>query len=202
MGFVELVFLALGLAMDAFAVSVCKGLAIRQSGGEMPVARNGAGDARVSGVRAAVTAGIWFGGFQALMPTLGYLLGSRFLALIERFDHWIAFGLLALIGINMIREGLSAEEKEETPDLAPAVMLALAVATSIDALAAGISLAVMAVQIAAAAAVIGGITFVIAAAGIRVGQFFGSRYRRPAEFAGGLILIAIGVRILVMHLLG
>ena len=184
MGLLSLLILAVGLSMDAFAVSVCKGLSIR-------------GSSR----KASVLCGAWFGGFQALMPLIGFFLGSLFAEAIESFDHWIAFGLLALIGANMIREALSQEEEETDADLSVRTMFLMAVATSIDALAVGISLAMAgAVNIFAAVALIGITTFVLSAIGVKVGNVFGSRYEKKAEFAGGVILILLGVKILLEHM--
>ncbi len=185
MNILELILTAVGLAMDAFAVSVCKGLAVKS-------------------VRARhmIIAGAWFGGFQALMPLLGYWLGGYFLEYIEAFDHWIAFTLLLLIGLNMIREAFSKEENggASSRDLGVLTMLLLAVATSIDALAVGITLAFLEVQIIPAILLIGGITFVISAAGIKIGSLFGSRYKTAAEIVGGIILVILGTKILLEHL--
>ena len=183
MGILEMLLIGIGLSMDAFAVSVCKGLAMEKiTAGK------------------AVIVGVWFGGFQALMPLLGYLAGSRFSGYIEKIDHWIAFVLLALIGGNMIREALSDEEDEESASLAFLEMLMLAVATSIDALAVGITFAFLRVQILTAILLIGMTTFLISVAGVRIGNVFGLRYKKKAEIAGGIILIGIGIRILLQHL--
>lgn len=184
MGFWELAVLAVGLSMDAFAVSVCKGLALK----------------KVS-LRHMCIVGAWFGGFQALMPSLGYLLGSRFEQYITAIDHWIAFVLLVLIGANMIREALSKEEAEEAnASLAFKTMLLMAVATSIDALAVGITFAFLSVHIVPAALTIGATTFLLSAAGVKVGSVFGLRYKKRAEIAGGVILCLLGVKILLEHL--
>lgn len=184
MGFVELLLLAVGLSMDAFAVSVCKGLA-------MPGASNKAG----------FICGIWFGGFQALMPLIGFFLGALFAEAISAFDHWIAFGLLAIIGINMLKEAFSQEEESPDADLSVKTMFLMAVATSIDALAVGISLAMAGnVNIFTAVILIGLTTFFLSAVGVRVGGVFGSRFEKKAEIAGGIILIGLGVRILIEHL--
>lgn len=182
MGFFELFFIAVGLSMDAFAVSVCKGLSVQ----------------KLSPKHAAL-AGLYFGGFQFLMPLLGWLLGFRFESLIQSVDHWIAFGLLALIGGNMIRESRSDAE-EQNDDFSVKAMLLLAIATSIDALAVGISFAFLSVRILPAAALIGVTTFVLSAVGIYVGRAFGARFKSKAEFAGGVILILIGLKILLEHL--
>ena len=175
--------------MDAFAVSVCKGLS--------------AGRVRLGH---ALTAGIWFGGFQALMPFLGWLLGSRFAGYIQNFDHWVAFFLLAIIGGNMLREAFGPEEDDETSCAADArldlkQLLLMAVATSIDALAVGITLALLpGVNIAAAVLFIGFITFILSAVGLKVGNVFGLKYKNKAEMVGGAILILMGLKILLEHL--
>ena len=188
MGLLELFILAVGLSMDAFAVSVCKGLS---------VPRAGAGECCI--------AGVWFGGFQALMPLLGYLLGSRFKNYITSVDHWIAFVLLLIIGVNMIREALGKEEdgevcpKEENP-FAFKTMLMLAVATSIDALAVGITFAFLQVRLLGAVLLIGCTTFLISLAGVRLGSRFGEKSRAKAERIGGIILILLGTKILLEHL--
>ena len=182
MGIVELLFLAVGLAMDAFAVSVCKGLSAKEYR-----------------LRHSLTAGAYFGGFQALMPLLGWLLGSQFESVIKSVDHWIAFGLLGLIGANMVREAFGKAE-EVNASFSPKAMLPLAVATSIDALAVGITFAFLDVNIWLAVALIGGVTFAISAAGVKVGNVFGARFQSKAELAGGIILILLGVKILIEHL--
>ena len=183
MGLLELFILAVGLSMDAFAVSVCKGLA-------MP---------KITVKKAAVV-GIWFGGFQALMPALGYLLGSQFKDSITAIDHWIAFILLGIIGGNMIREACSGECENESDSLDIKTMFLLAVATSIDALAVGITFAFLKVNIAAAVSFIGITTFIISAAGVKIGNIFGTKYKSKAELAGGIILILLGPKILLEHL--
>lgn len=183
MGLLELFILAVGLSMDAFAVSVCKGLA-------MP---------KITVKKAAVV-GIWFGGFQALMPALGYLLGSQFKDSITAIDHWIAFILLGIIGGNMIREACSGECENESDSLDIKTMFLLAVATSIDALAVGITFAFLKVNIAAAVSFIGITTFTISAAGVKIGNIFGTKYKSKAELAGGIILILLGLKILLEHL--
>ena len=194
MGFLELFLLAIGLSMDAFAVSVCKGLAMQ----------------KVT-FRNAAICGVWFGGFQALMPFIGYLLGSGFEKYINAVAPWIAFVLLALIGGNMIREALSKDDEEEDTSAALDVktMFLMAVATSIDALAVGITFACVPVEIIAASplvntlvavCLIGATTFVLSCAGVKAGSVFGSRYKSKAEFVGGTILILIGVKILLEHL--
>lgn len=183
MGFAGLLFLAVGLSMDAFAVSVCKGLSIR---GLMP--------------RHALIVGLWFGAFQALMPLVGWLLGASFADKIAAVDHWIAFVLLSLIGGNMIREALGREEEDCDPSLAPLTMLLLAVATSIDALAVGVTFAFLRVDILPAVTLIGVCTFLISAVGVKVGNVFGTRYKSKAELFGGAVLILIGLKILLEHL--
>ena len=194
MGFLELFLLAIGLSMDAFAVSVCKGLAMK----------------KVT-FRNAAICGVWFGGFQALMPFIGYLLGSGFEKYINAVAPWIAFVLLALIGGNMIREALSKDDEDEDTSAALDVktMFLMAVATSIDALAVGITFACVPVEIIAASqlvntlvavCLIGATTFVLSCAGVKAGSVFGSRYKSKAEFVGGTILILIGVKILLEHL--
>ena len=172
--------------MDAFAVSVCKGLAL----------------GKVSLGRACVP-GLWFGGFQGLMPLLGWLLGSRFAQYITSVDHWIAFGLLVFLGANMLREARAGESEGASASLGFGEMLALAVATSIDALAVGITFAFLAVEILPAVACIAGTTFVLSAVGVKLGGLFGLRYRAKAQSLGGLILILLGVKILLegLHLL-
>lgn len=185
MGFWELFLLAVGLSMDAFAVSVCKGLAMRKAT-----------------LKAELTCGLWFGGFQALMPLIGFFLGSLFAEAIQAFDHWIAFGLLVLIGGNMLKEALGPKEEEETSaDLSVKTMFIMAVATSIDALAVGISLAMAGdVNIFQAVSLIGVTTFLLSAVGVAIGNVFGSRYEKRAEIAGGIILILLGTKILLEHL--
>lgn len=184
MTLLELFLIAVGLSMDAFAVSVCKGLSTQKLR-----------------VKHYLTVGAWFGGFQALMPTLGYLLGSSFEMYINRFDHWIAFVLLAAIGGNMIKESLEKEEDKLDDSFAFKTMLLLAVATSIDALAVGITFALLPdVNIVAAVCFIGATTFILSAVGLKVGNIFGLKYKNKAEFVGGAILILIGLKILLEHL--
>lgn len=184
MGFVELFILAVGLSMDAFAVSICKGLAMKKASW-----------------KAQFCCGAWFGGFQALMPLIGYFLGTLFIDAISAIDHWIAFGLLVIIGVNMFREALGSEEEAADADLSVKTMFIMAVATSIDALAVGISLAMAGVaNIWLAVLLIGATTFVLSAIGVKVGNVFGSRYEKKAEIVGGVILILLGVKILLEHL--
>lgn len=184
MGIAELVLLAVGLSMDAFAVSVCKGLATPKAT-----------------VKHGLICGLWFGGFQALMPLLGFYLGSAFTGAIENFDHWIAFGLLAIIGINLLKEAFSKEEECHCADFSLKSMFVMAVATSIDSLAVGISLAMAGnVNIFSAVGLIGVITCVFSAIGVKIGNVFGSRFEKKAQIAGGVILIFLGVKILLEHL--
>ncbi len=180
--FVELFLIAVGLSMDAFAVSICKGLSVKRLE-----------------IRHALLAGLYFGGFQFLMPLAGWLLGFRFEGLISSVDHWIAFLLLGLIGANMIKEALG-EEGELDDDFGVKAMLMLAVATSIDAMAVGVSFAFLSVRILPSAALIGVTTFFLSAAGIYIGHIFGLRYKAKAEIAGGVILILMGTKILLEHL--
>ena len=183
MGIVELFILAVGLSMDAFAVSICKGLAGK----------------RVE-LREMGLAGIWFGGFQALMPVIGYVLGAAFADYITAYDHWIAFILLGLIGANMIKEALSDEEEEVSDSFGVKTMFLMAIATSIDALAVGVTFAFLRVNIFAAAAFIGCTTFICSAVGVKIGSIFGIRFKSKAELAGGVILILLGIKILLEHL--
>lgn len=183
MGIVELLLIAIGLAMDAFAVSVGKGVTLK----------------RVT-MRHALTAGMWFGGFQALMPIVGYIVGVRFSSFVTSVDHWIAFGLLVVIGLNMIREAVWGDEESHTSDFGLKTMLLMAIATSIDALAVGISLAFLGVNIWVSAAVIGIVTLLLSGVGVYLGSLFGSRLGTKAGIVGGIILIAIGLKILIEHL--
>ena len=187
MGIGELLLLAVGLSMDAFAVSICKGLSVKKAR-----------------LKEMTTCGMWFGGFQALMPLIGFFLGALFYDAISAFDHWIAFGLLALIGSNMLREAFSKEEECadcEGADFSIKTMLVMAVATSIDALAVGISLAMAGnVNIWLAVALIGVITFGMSAAGVKIGNVFGAKFEKKAEILGGVILILLGIKILLEHL--
>ena len=184
MTFFELFLIGIGLSMDAFAVSVCKGLSMQRI------------DKKYT-----LCIGLFFGGFQALMPLLGYFLGSRLAGSIERFDHWIAFLLLAFIGFNMIRE--SREEVKEEQTFAGVnfkELIVLAIATSIDALAVGVTFAFLQVKIVPAVTIIGCTTFILSLAGVYVGNVFGARYKSRAELTGGVILILIGLKILLEHL--
>ena len=189
MGFFELVLLAFGLSMDACAVSICKGLSMKKAD-----------------IKAMSICGLWFGGFQALMPLIGFLLGSLFAEAIEAIDHWVAFILLGIIGINMLKEAFSKEEEEHDADLSPKAMFVMAVATSIDALAVGISLAMAGLPvfgldgIFSAVILIGLCTCGFCTAGVKIGNIFGARFEKRAQIAGGVILILLGLRILLEHL--
>ena len=182
MSFIELLIIAIGLSMDAFAVAICKGLAMKEKNNK----------------DALVTA-LFFGAFQALMPLMGYFLGTQFSAHITSIDHWLAFALLAIIGINMIRE---SRNKHPMPDPAFSLknMLILSLATSIDAFAVGITFSFLDVKIIQASAAIGIVTFILSFVGVRVGNIFGVKFKSKAEFSGGLILILMGVKILLEHL--
>lgn len=186
MGIVELVLIGVGLAMDAFAVSVCKGLSMK----------------KINWKKAAIIA-LYFGAFQALMPLLGYLLGTGFSEIIQKFDYLIAFGLLVFIGLNMIKESFSNEEegceKYENDDIKFKSMIGLAVATSIDALAVGVTFAFMNINIIEAIIIIGVITFLISILGVILGNIFGDKFKNKAELLGGAILILIGLKILLAH---
>ena len=178
----ELIGIAIGLSMDAFAIAICKGLSVEKLE-----------------KKHMVLTGLWFGGAQAAMPLLGYLLGSSFQKAIEQFDHWVAFGLLVLIGIGMIKE--SREEcKPLNASFSAKVMFPLAIADSIDALAAGVTFAFLKVRILPAILLIGVITFLFSVFGVKIGNRFGERYRSKAELAGGIILILMGTKILLEHL--
>lgn len=181
MSFFEILLLAVGLSMDAFAVSVCKGLSV----------------SRVS-FKHMLKCGIYFGFFQAIMPTLGFFLGESFGKYITAVDHWVVFVLLCIIGIGMIKE--SFEEEEQSPDFGMRAMFLLALATSIDALAAGLTLSFLAVPILKAALTIGIVTFAFSAVGVKLGNLFGSRYKTISERIGGGILIFMGLKILLEHL--
>ena len=175
----ELLIIAIGLSMDAFAVSVCKGLSL---GKIKP--------------KHMCIAGAWFGGFQALMPLIGYFLGSFFAEMIEKYDHWVAFVLLAIIGGNMIKESFGKDEKVDS-SMDVKSMLLLAIATSIDALAVGVTFAFLQVQIVPAVSFIGVITFIFSAVGVKIGSLFGTKYKSKAELFGGIVLVLIGIKILL-----
>ena len=187
MGLGELLLLALGVSMDAFAVSICKGLAMKKAT-----------------IKAGLTCGLWFGGFQALMPTIGFFLGTLFAEAIEAIDHWVAFVLLGIIGFNMLKEAFEKDCdccEEHNADLSVKTMFIMAVATSIDALAVGISLAMAGnVNIWVAAVLIGLFTCGMSAVGVKIGNVFGSRFEKKAQMAGGIILIVLGTKILLEHL--
>jgi len=181
----ELFVIAVGLSMDAFAVAVCKGLSVKRM--EM---------------KHAVICGLYFGGFQALMPLAGFILGVQFKDLIVQIDHWIAFVLLGLIGANMLREAFSKEEEELNDSFTFRAMLPLAVATSIDALAVGVSFACLNIgsKITAAVLFIGIVTFILSAVGVKIGNVFGLKFKSKAEILGGAVLCGMGVKILLEHL--
>lgn len=188
MGIGELLLLAVGLSMDAFAVSICKGLAMKRAS-----------------LKEGLLCGLWFGGFQAGMPIIGFYLGTLFAQAIEAIDHWVAMILLVFIGVNMLKEAFETGGCDECEgggaDLRVKTMFVMAVATSIDALAVGISLAMVGnVNIWAAAALIGVVTCILSAAGVKIGNVFGSRYEKRAQMVGGVILILIGLKILLEHL--
>lgn len=184
MGLAELFILAIGLSMDAFAVSICKGLATEKLK-----------------IKHTIIAGLWFGGFQALMPLIGYFLGTTFEKYVTAIDHWIAFVLLGAIGGNMIKEAFSGEENEADGSFGIKTMLVMAIATSIDALAIGITFALLPdVNIIAAVSFIGIITFILSAIGVKLGNVFGAKYKSKAELTGGIILVILGIKILIEHL--
>lgn len=183
MGFVELLLLSVGLGMDAFAVSVCKGISMKKMNWKK-----------------ACIIGLYFGGFQALMPVLGYFLGSTFEGVITNLDHWIAFGLLSIIGGNMIKDAFSKEGDSFDDDVSFKTMIVLAIATSIDALAVGITFAFLKVNLILAISMIGVITFILAIVGTKVGNRFGDKYEKKAELVGGVILILLGIKILLEHM--
>ena len=176
--FIEIFLIGIGLSMDAFAVSICKGLALKECK-----------------LKKAMVCGVWFGGFQALMPLVGYFLGSFFADVITKYSHWIAFALLAFLGAKMIKESFESEELDD--NMGWKTMLVLAVATSIDASAVGVTFAFLDVNILFAVIVIGVTTFAFSAAGVKIGSVFGEKYKSKAEIAGGIILILIGLKILL-----
>jgi len=184
--FIELLLIGISLAMDAFAVSIGKGLSVSKIE-----------------PKHVLCVGLWFGGFQALMPVIGYFVGINFVGFVSNIDHWIAFGLLAVIGANMIRESLSdddGDDDDQNADFSVKAMVLLAIATSIDALAVGVSFAMVDVNIVLAATVIGAVTFAISAIGLLIGKKCGDAFKSKAEILGGIVLIAIGIKILVEHL--
>ena len=188
MGFWTLLLLAVGVSMDAFAVSICKGLSMKKGS-----------------MKASLVCGSWFGGFQALMPLIGFFLGSFFAKYIEAIDHWVAFTLLAVIGVNMLRDAFSsgcAECENHNDDLSCKTMLVMAIATSIDALAVGITFALEGfsgggLNIFTAVLLIGAVTCALSMGGVKIGNIFGSKYEKKAEFVGGVVLIGIGLKILI-----
>jgi putative Mn2+ efflux pump MntP len=182
MGFVEIFLIGVGLSMDAFAVSICKGLSVRKLK-----------------LKNALTCGIYFGGFQALMPFVGYILGVQFADKIESIDHWIAFVLLVLIGLNMIHEAFENEE-DGNDDFSFKAMIPLAIATSIDALAVGVTFAFLSVNIIKAIVIIGCTTLIISMIGVKIGHIFGLKYKKNAEIVGGVILVLMGIKILLEHI--
>ena len=184
MDFIELLVIAVGVSMDAFAVSVCKGLSVR-------TIKPGN----------AIAVGLWLGGFQALMPLIGYFLGVSFADMVAEVDHWIAFVLLLLIGGNMIKESFENESCDVSADFSARSMFPLAIATSIDALAVGVSLAFLRVEIWSAILIIGLTTALFSVGGMYIGKFFGNRFKSKAEFAGGIVLCCIGLKILLEHTL-
>ena len=179
----EIILISLGLAMDAFAVSVCKGLSMKKMNWKK-----------------AIIIGLWFCIFQAGMPAIGYILGSKFEHLIVSIDHWIIFALLSFIGIKMIKESFRKDSENCNDDIRFKTMFVLALATSIDALAVGITFAFLEINIVLAVLMIGMITWIISIWGVRIGNRFGDKYENKAEFAGGVILILIGIKILLEHL--
>lgn len=183
MGILEILLIAIGLAMDAFAVSICKGLSMK----EMQWKK-------------AIIIGLYFGIFQGGMPVIGYLLGTSFESLVTKIDHWIAFVLLVFIGLNMLKEGFSKEKEKLNDDISFKNMVVLAIATSIDALTVGITFAFLDVNIILSALIIGIVTFIACVIGVKIGNKFGDRYEQKAELAGGLILIVMGIKILLEHL--
>lgn len=183
MEIIELILLSIGLGMDAFAVSVCKGISMKKMNWKK-----------------ACIIGLYFGGFQAIMPVIGYFFGSSFESIITNIDHWIAFILLAIIGAKMIQEAFQKEEEEYNEDISVKTMLVLSIATSIDALAVGITFAFFKVNLLLAITLIGTITFILSVIGTKIGNKFGDKYKSKAELAGGIILIIIGLKILLEHI--
>ncbi len=183
MEIIELILLSIGLGMDAFAVSVCKGISMKKMNWKK-----------------ACIIGLYFGGFQAIMPVIGYFFGSSFESIITNIDHWIAFILLAIIGAKMIQEAFQKEEEEYNEDISVKTMIVLSIATSIDALAVGITFAFLKVNLLLAITLIGTITFILSVIGTKIGNRFGDKYKSKAELAGGIILIIIGLKILLEHI--
>lgn len=183
MGVLEIVLISIGLAMDAFAVAVCKGLSMKKMDWKK-----------------AIIIALYFGAFQALMPVIGYFLGVSFQDLVTQIDHWIAFALLGFIGVNMIKESFQEESETANDSIDVKTMIVLAIATSIDALAVGITFAFLRVNVILAVLLIGIITFILSLIGVKIGNKFGDKYERKAELAGGIILILMGLKILLEHL--
>lgn len=185
MDLIQAMVLAIGLSMDAFAVSICKGLSMKKAD-----------------LKSSLICGGWFGSFQALMPAIGFFLGRMFAQAIESFDHWVAFALLGYIGVNMLRDAFSKEDccQENSADLSLKTMFVMAVATSVDAMAAGISLAMDSAPLVLNVVCIGVVTFLMSAAGVKIGNVFGSRFEKKAQFLGGVILVLLGLKILLEHL--
>ena len=183
MEIIELILLTIGLGMDAIAVSVCKGISMKKMNWKK-----------------ACIIGLYFGGFQAIMPVIGYFFGSSFESIITNIDHWIAFILLAIIGAKMIQEAFQKEEEEYNEDISVKTMIVLSIATSIDALAVGITFAFLKVNLLLAITLIGTITFILSVIGTKIGNRFGDKYKSKAELAGGIILIIIGLKILLEHI--
>lgn len=183
MSIFEIILIGVSLAMDAFAVSICKGLSMKKMNW-----------------KSAVIIALYFGAFQALMPVLGYLLGTTFSGFVESVDHWIAFVLLSIIGGNMIKESFSSEEEKRNDNVDVKTMLILSIATSIDALAVGVTFAFFKTNIILSISVIGLITFALSIIGVKIGNKFGDKFQNKAEFLGGVILIIIGIKILLEHL--
>lgn len=183
MGTIELLLLSVGLAMDAFAVSICKGISMKKMNWKK-----------------ALIIGLYFGGFQALMPVIGYFLGTAFESIITNIDHWVAFILLGIIGGNMIKESFEDENESCNDDVGFKTMVILAIATSIDALAVGITFAFLKVNLIAAISMIGVITLALSVIGTKIGNKFGNKYKNKAELVGGIILVLLGIKILLEHL--
>ena len=183
MGIFEIILIGIGLAMDAFAVSICKGLSMKKLS-----------------IKKAIIIALYFGIFQAIMPAIGFFLGSRFQNIVMDIDHWIAFALLGFIGISMIKEALKKEDESINDDISFRTMSILALATSIDALAVGITFAFFEINLSFAVSIIGIVTFILSIIGVKLGNKFGSKYENKAQIAGGIILILIGIKILLEHL--
>lgn len=205
MSILEIIIIAVGLAMDAFAVAVCKGLSFSDFKdisykGNSPTAKKYGNKIRRSSLVMSIVVATYFGGFQGIMPAIGYIAGNRFLGVIEAYDHWIAFALLLMIGLKMIYESRSGESTCGA-SIRPLVMLPAAIATSIDALALGISLAALKADILLSSITIAITTFLLSILGVQAGIRFGIKYKSKAELTGGLVLIAIGTKILISHLI-